>query len=49
MPAEEPKSIAKQTTVLQKNEVIIDGGLRLEYVLCPECKPTSDSKIIARS
>lgn len=30
-------------------EVMIDGGLRLGYLLCPECKPTPADKIIARS
>lgn len=30
-------------------EVVIDGGLRLGYILCPDCKPTPSKKIIARS
>lgn len=49
MPADETKSTVKQVAVSQKSEVIVDGGLRLEYILCPECKPTSENKIIARS
>lgn len=49
LPPEEKSTHKKVSNGEKIPEVMIDGGLRLWYVLCPECKPTVTDKIIARS
>ncbi len=49
MPTEEAKPQPTKTVTMPINEVVVDGGMRIAYILCPECTPTIDDVIIARS
>ncbi len=49
LPPDEKSPHKKISAGEKMPEVMIDGGLRLGYLLCPECKPTPADKIIARS
>jgi (p)ppGpp synthase/HD superfamily hydrolase len=44
-----PKHLPTKKHTTDSSSVIVDGDQRLNYYFCPECKPTTGDRIIAKT